>query len=209
MSFTRPQHLVETDWMAKHLDDPEVRLLECNVFLHPAPDMPGGFRGRIRPREVGGGAHPGRGVRRPSGRAVRSHQQAAVHDAAGGAVRRGDGARGRRRRRPRDPLRPRRQHVGGAHLVDAARVRLRQRRRAERRLQEVDGGRPPGGDRCRHAPRPHVHPPPAPGPHGRQGRCPRRARRIQRVRAERTVRGAASRHGGARPTAGRAASPAA
>jgi thiosulfate/3-mercaptopyruvate sulfurtransferase len=43
MSFTRPQHLVETDWMAKHLDDPEVRLLECNVFLHPAPDMPGGF----------------------------------------------------------------------------------------------------------------------------------------------------------------------
>jgi thiosulfate/3-mercaptopyruvate sulfurtransferase len=44
MSFTRPQHLVETDWMANHLDDPEVRLLECNVFLHPAPEMPGGFR---------------------------------------------------------------------------------------------------------------------------------------------------------------------
>jgi thiosulfate/3-mercaptopyruvate sulfurtransferase len=44
MSFARPQHLVETDWMATHLDDPGVRLLECNVFLHPAPDMPGGFR---------------------------------------------------------------------------------------------------------------------------------------------------------------------
>jgi thiosulfate/3-mercaptopyruvate sulfurtransferase len=44
MSFARPQHLVETDWMAQHLDDPGVRLLECNVFLHPAPDMPGGFR---------------------------------------------------------------------------------------------------------------------------------------------------------------------
>jgi thiosulfate/3-mercaptopyruvate sulfurtransferase len=44
MSFARPQYLVETDWMAKHLDDPEIRLLECNVFLHPAPDMPGGFR---------------------------------------------------------------------------------------------------------------------------------------------------------------------
>jgi thiosulfate/3-mercaptopyruvate sulfurtransferase len=43
MSFARPQHLVETDWMAQHLDDPGVRLLECNVFLHPAPDMPGGF----------------------------------------------------------------------------------------------------------------------------------------------------------------------
>jgi thiosulfate/3-mercaptopyruvate sulfurtransferase len=44
MSFARPQHLVETDWMAQHLDDPGVRLLECNVYLHPAPDMPGGFR---------------------------------------------------------------------------------------------------------------------------------------------------------------------
>jgi thiosulfate/3-mercaptopyruvate sulfurtransferase len=44
MSFARPQHLVETDWMAQHLDDPGVRVLECNVFLHPAPDMPGGFR---------------------------------------------------------------------------------------------------------------------------------------------------------------------
>ena len=44
MSFTRPQHLVETDWMAQHLEDPGVRLLECNVFLTPAPDMPGGFR---------------------------------------------------------------------------------------------------------------------------------------------------------------------
>ena len=44
MSFARPQHLVETDWMAQHLDDPGVRVLECTVFLHPAPDMPGGFR---------------------------------------------------------------------------------------------------------------------------------------------------------------------
>jgi thiosulfate/3-mercaptopyruvate sulfurtransferase len=44
MSFTRPQHLVETDWMAQHLEDPGVRLLECNVFLTPAADMPGGFR---------------------------------------------------------------------------------------------------------------------------------------------------------------------
>ena len=35
MSFTRPQHLVETDWMATHLDDPGVRVLECTVFLAP------------------------------------------------------------------------------------------------------------------------------------------------------------------------------
>src|SRR4029450_2463350 len=43
MSFARPQHLVETEWMAQHLDDPAVRVLECNVFLLPA-EVPGGVR---------------------------------------------------------------------------------------------------------------------------------------------------------------------
>src|SRR5437870_1830515 len=35
--------LVETDWLAAHLDDPGTRVLECTVYLHPA-DVPGGFR---------------------------------------------------------------------------------------------------------------------------------------------------------------------
>jgi thiosulfate/3-mercaptopyruvate sulfurtransferase len=35
--------LVETDWLARHLGDPGVRVLECTVYLHPA-DVPGGFR---------------------------------------------------------------------------------------------------------------------------------------------------------------------
>jgi thiosulfate/3-mercaptopyruvate sulfurtransferase len=43
MDFARPQYLVETDWLAKHLGDPGVRMLECTVFLHPA-DAPGGVR---------------------------------------------------------------------------------------------------------------------------------------------------------------------
>jgi len=43
MDFARPQHLVETDWLAQHLEDPGVRVLECTVYLHPA-DVPGGFR---------------------------------------------------------------------------------------------------------------------------------------------------------------------
>lgn len=43
MAFARPQHLVETGWLAQHLDDPGVRVLECTVYLHPA-DVPGGFR---------------------------------------------------------------------------------------------------------------------------------------------------------------------
>jgi thiosulfate/3-mercaptopyruvate sulfurtransferase len=43
MSFARPQHLVETDWLARHLEDPGLRVLECTVYLHPA-DLLGGFR---------------------------------------------------------------------------------------------------------------------------------------------------------------------
>jgi thiosulfate/3-mercaptopyruvate sulfurtransferase len=51
MGFARPQHLVEADWLAQHLADPNLRVLECTVFLHPAPEAPGGFRvesGRAR-----------------------------------------------------------------------------------------------------------------------------------------------------------------
>ena len=35
--------LVETTWLADHLADPRVRVLECMVYLHPA-DVPGGYR---------------------------------------------------------------------------------------------------------------------------------------------------------------------
>ena len=35
--------LVETDWLAAHLGEPDLRVLECTVYLHPA-DVPGGFR---------------------------------------------------------------------------------------------------------------------------------------------------------------------
>jgi thiosulfate/3-mercaptopyruvate sulfurtransferase len=35
--------LVDTEWLAAHLTDPDVRVLECTVYLHPA-DVPGGFR---------------------------------------------------------------------------------------------------------------------------------------------------------------------
>ena len=42
MTFARPQYLVETEWLAQHLEDPGVRVLECTVYLHPKPE--GGFR---------------------------------------------------------------------------------------------------------------------------------------------------------------------
>ncbi|HYB42726.1 MAG TPA: rhodanese-like domain-containing protein, partial [Candidatus Methylomirabilis sp.] len=44
MTFAHPEYLVETGWLAQHLGDPGVRVLECTVHLHPAPDLPGGFR---------------------------------------------------------------------------------------------------------------------------------------------------------------------
>ena len=36
--------LVDTAWLADHLNDPAIRILECTVYLHPAPDIPAGYR---------------------------------------------------------------------------------------------------------------------------------------------------------------------
>ena len=44
MSFAHPEYLVSTDWLAAHLDDPAIRVLECTVYLHPDPGAKGGFR---------------------------------------------------------------------------------------------------------------------------------------------------------------------
>jgi len=41
MSWNTAQCLVETDWLAAHLDDPALRVLECTTILHPRPD--GGY----------------------------------------------------------------------------------------------------------------------------------------------------------------------
>jgi thiosulfate/3-mercaptopyruvate sulfurtransferase len=36
--FVRPEFLVETDWLAGHLQDPGVRVLDCTTHLPPLPD---------------------------------------------------------------------------------------------------------------------------------------------------------------------------
>jgi thiosulfate/3-mercaptopyruvate sulfurtransferase len=59
MSFARPQYLVETDWLAQHLDDPGVRVLECTVYLHPKPDH--GFRAESGRAKWAEGHIPGAG----------------------------------------------------------------------------------------------------------------------------------------------------
>src|SRR5687768_14847459 len=44
MSFAHPEYLVSTDWLAQHLDDPAVRVLECTVNLVADPAQLAGFR---------------------------------------------------------------------------------------------------------------------------------------------------------------------
>src|SRR5258706_5289877 len=59
MTFARPQYLVETEWLAQHLDDPGVRVLECTVYLHPKPE--GGFRAESGREKWTEGHIPGAG----------------------------------------------------------------------------------------------------------------------------------------------------
>jgi thiosulfate/3-mercaptopyruvate sulfurtransferase len=61
MTFAHPEYLVETDWLADHLDDPGLRVLECTVYLHPAPDLPGGFRVESGRAQWAAGHIPGAG----------------------------------------------------------------------------------------------------------------------------------------------------
>ncbi|WP_437766706.1 sulfurtransferase [Sorangium sp. So ce281] len=35
MTFANPQALVDTGWLQEHLDDPDLRILDCTVFLTP------------------------------------------------------------------------------------------------------------------------------------------------------------------------------
>jgi thiosulfate/3-mercaptopyruvate sulfurtransferase len=42
MSWSHPEYLVETDWLAANLEDPALRVLECTTILHPRPD--GGYK---------------------------------------------------------------------------------------------------------------------------------------------------------------------
>lgn len=41
--YARPEYLVSTDWVAEHLQDPKVRIVESNedVLLYPSGHIPG------------------------------------------------------------------------------------------------------------------------------------------------------------------------
>jgi len=38
-AFARPEYLVSTQWLAQHLDDPQVRVLDATTHLPPRPDF--------------------------------------------------------------------------------------------------------------------------------------------------------------------------
>lgn len=43
MAFTNPHYLVETDWLADHLHDPDLRIFDCSVGIQPAEGEGTGF----------------------------------------------------------------------------------------------------------------------------------------------------------------------
>ena len=140
MAFVNPQYLVETGWLAEHLDDPDLRIVDCTQYL---PD----YFEKVEFTTAGGRetmprATSRRGLRRSDGGSGRpepgEHLRA---DAVGRAVRRRHVADRRRRRHAGDPLRWLPEHVGDPALVDAESLWLRQRRRAQRRLAEMDAPR--------------------------------------------------------------------
>lgn len=57
--YARPELLLETDWLADHLDDPRVRIFDCTTHLRPLPD--GGFRVESGQADYRAGHIPGAG----------------------------------------------------------------------------------------------------------------------------------------------------
>jgi len=39
VGFAHPEYLVDTNWLSAHLDDPNVRILDCTTHLPPLPDF--------------------------------------------------------------------------------------------------------------------------------------------------------------------------
>ena len=59
MNRQHPEYLVETEWLADHLRDSALRVLECTAILHPIPD--GGYRAESGRATWASGHIPGSG----------------------------------------------------------------------------------------------------------------------------------------------------
>ena len=132
MPFANPNALVETDWLTQHLDDADLRIFDCTVYLHRDPET--GFRAEPG-RDAWAEAHiPGSGFIDLAGElsdpdtALRFMMPpVAQFEEAMGRYGVGNDARVILYDR-----------AGRAYLVDAPRHGLRQRRSARWGLEEVE-----------------------------------------------------------------------
>lgn len=44
MAFAHPEYLVETDWLAAHLNNPSLRVLDCTIVVHDNQGQGQGYR---------------------------------------------------------------------------------------------------------------------------------------------------------------------
>ena len=206
--FVHPEFLVETDWLAQHLNDPDVLVFDCTTHLIPDPKItyqvvPG--REDFEKGHIPGAQFVDM-LRDVSDTSQKLRFMRQTPDDFAAAMRR-FGVNNTTRvvtYSTRQCL------VGDAAVVAAARVRPRQCRGAERRLAEMAARRPSGRDRARraaHARR--LHRARGAQPDGRQGRGAGGDRRWRDLHAQRAAAGSSTQAPAATATAGRAASPAA
>ena len=67
--FIHPEYLVETDWLAQHLDDPNVLVFDCTTHL--IPDPKNHLPGETGTRGTSNRTHPRRAIRRYAARRLR------------------------------------------------------------------------------------------------------------------------------------------
>ena len=75
--FTHPEYLVETDWLAQNLNNPDVLVLDCTTHLIPDPKIT--YQVKPGREDFETGPHPRRAVRRHAARRVRHIADPALH----------------------------------------------------------------------------------------------------------------------------------
>ena len=150
MTFANPEYLVETEWLAAHLGEPDLRILDCTIDRTTGPD---GVVRLASGRDIYDQGHIPTSVfadfvgdltdrDNPLPSMLPPAEQFAEAMSRYGV---GEGTRvvlydGSRESWP---------HMWSAQgLVDAQGVRVRQRGGPERRLAQVEAGGPPGLDRA-------------------------------------------------------------
>ena len=83
-----PDSLVQTAWLAAHLEDPALRIFECTTYLRPAePGAPVPYHPEPGRADYEAGHIPGAGFLDLPGELSRRDAAGALHDAAAGRVR--------------------------------------------------------------------------------------------------------------------------